>query len=364
MKIALFLGAGASVPYGMPTTAGLWDRMRSAGTALPLESMRHSAEFPDAEHILYVVGQMIDFAETRAGRLYARHDTGGTFSDSVDKSRSLKTVLEEIIPASYKWSPSHNQAAAEVLGPLFEMARSDDQLVTVFTTNFDTAIEEYCARDERIERIDGFSDRAPGGGRVWNGEFVARDEGAHTRVFLYKLHGSMSWLRRDLDGIMSIVQKPDTRASDNPDHDMFIRPTLDVKDEATAADPYATIWKEFVDRLPSFDACVAIGYSFRDRRISEKLVDFVRAGKTLVAISPTAAEDFREHALGNEPTPTQRHEWANKPLCHMKHVSGIGTGHFYAMNERLENTDMHIVNLVLLRRRTPYYMGLIPAATA
>ena len=65
MKIALFLGAGASVPYGMPTTAGLWDRMRSAGVALPLKSMRHSAEFPDAEHILYVVGQMIDFAETR-----------------------------------------------------------------------------------------------------------------------------------------------------------------------------------------------------------------------------------------------------------------------------------------------------------
>lgn len=366
MKIALFLGAGASVPYGMPTTAGLRVKMQSIDSSVPLEGMQDPAEFPDVEHILSVVDQVIGFAESRAGRLYARHDTGGTFNDSVAKSRSLKAALENAISASYGWSPSRDQAAANVLEPLFKLARSGEgQSVTVFTTNFDTAIEEYCARSSRrIERIDGFNSRPPSGARVWDGEFAAKDDGAHTWVFLYKLHGSMSWLKRDLDGRPSIVQKANTRASEDPDHDMFIRPSLDVKDEATAAAPYATIMGKFAELLPSFDACVAIGYSFRDGRISKKLVDFARGGKTLVAVGPTAAADFRENALGMPATPAQRDEWKGIPLCYMKHLSETGTGHFYAVHQRIEDVDAPSLGPIVRHRRTAHYLGLIPSAAA
>lgn len=365
MRIALFLGAGASVPYGMPTTADLKEKMRLADIGLPLKGMQDPVEFPDVEHILSVVDRTIDFAESRAGKLYASHDAGGIFNDSVAKSRSLKKSLEKIISAGYKWDPSNDLVAAKVLEPLFKLARSEaDQSVTVFTTNFDTVIEEYCARsDRRIDRIDGFNNRPSSNLHIWDGKFTPKDESAHTWVFLYKLHGSMSWLRRDLDGRMSIVQKPDTRASEDPNHDMFIRPSLDVKDEATAVVPYAAIKRKFDELLPSFDACVVIGYSFRDKRISEKLVDFVRGGKMLVAISPTAAADFNEHALHKPPTYIQRHEWKGKPLCHMRHLSETGTGNFYAVHEKLENIDMPSLKRIMQNHSTPYYLGLIPPAS-
>lgn len=365
MRIALFLGAGASVPYGMPTTAGLRDKMQSAGAIPPLEGMQDPVEFPDVEHTLSVVDRMIDFAESRAGRLYAKHDTTGTFNTCVSKSRLFKKALEDIISASYKWNPRREQAAVKVLKPLFDLARSEeDQSVTIFTTNFDTVIEEYCAStDSRIDRIDGFNRHPPSDIHAWDGKYVAKDEGAHTWVFLYKLHGSMSWLKRDLDGIPSIVQKSDTRGSGDPIHDMFIRPSLDVKDESTAVAPYAAIKTKFDELLPSFDACVVIGYSFRDKRISKKLVDFVKSGKTLVAVSPTAAADFNEHALGKPLSTVQKHDWKDRTLCYMKYLSETGTGHFYAVHEKLENVDVPYLKLVIQNQRTPHHLGLILPAS-
>lgn len=364
MKIALFLGAGASVPYGMPTTAGLRGKMRSIVASPPLKGMEDASEFPDVEHILSVADQMISFAESRAGQLYSRHDASGMFSDSVAKSRSFKESLEEAIFDNYRWRKSYDSAAAMVLGQLFNLARSEgDQKVTVFTTNFDTVVEEYCARsDKQIERIDGFNTRPPGNTPVWDGEYAPKDDSAHTWVFLYKLHGSMSWLKRDLDGRPSIVQKPDERASGNPDHDMFIRPSLDVKDKATASAPYATIMGKFVNLLPNFDVCIAIGYSFRDAHITEKLVDFIRGGKTLVALSPTAAADFCEHALGKPPTPAQRLDWKDKQLCHMKYLSETRLGHFYAVHDGVENVDASRLKLIMQNAYTPHYLGLIPPA--
>lgn len=361
MRIALFLGAGASVPYGMPTTFDLKEKIRLADIRLPIKGMQDPVEFPDVEHILSVVDRTIGFAESRAGKLYASHDAGGTFNDCVAKSRSLKKALEDIISSSYKWDPSNDLTAAKVLKPLFKLARSEaDQSVTIFTTNFDTVIEEYCARsDRRIDRIDGFNNRPSSNIHAWDGKFVPKDEGAHTWVFLYKLHGSMSWIKHDIDSRKSVVQKLDAGASEDPDHDMFIRPSLDVKDEATAVVPYAAIKRKFDELLPSFDACVVIGYSFRDRRISEKLVDFVKNGKTLVAVSPTAAADFSEHALGKPPTPAQKDEWKGRLLCHMKHLSETGTGHFYAVHERLENVDVPSLKRIMRNQCTPYYLGLI-----
>lgn len=173
MKIALFLGAGASAPYGMPTTVELWDKIRRGNLDFPRKDLLDSDDFPDIEHVLSVLDQLIRFADSRAGRLCAefaasapdaeKHDSpehpfAKRLKSYIEDSRRSKEIVEQVIAEHYKWDPSNSENAEKILRPLFDLARSRVGHVTVFTTNYDTSIEEYCkASDRRIERIDGFT---------------------------------------------------------------------------------------------------------------------------------------------------------------------------------------------------------------
>ena len=334
MRIALFLGAGASVPYGMPTTRELRDKIKHGGLDFPRSDLLDSGRFPDIEHVLSALNQMIAFAESRAGRLYAESgggppvdgDGGGggaagrtfstrgarrseahkisadAFKAHASESRRSKETIERLITQNYRWDPSNNESAEKILKPLFDLARSREGHVTIFTTNYDTVIEEYCGNPDRhIERIDGFKFHDARRALVWDGRFAPRNDAFRTKVFLYKLHGSMNWLADDSGGRPRIVQKPDTGASGDRGRDMYIRPSLDARDEATQREPYATIMRRFAQTLSSFDACIVIGYSFRDPHIAAELVRFARGGKILVTMSPTAVADFGDNAMGGGP---------------------------------------------------------------
>ena len=326
VKIALFLGAGASVPYGMPTTKKLRDKIDHK--SFPIDDILDSSQFPDIEHVISTLDQLNNFAQSKAGKLYAEFESrpkgadrmpkferkveraarasngysAGKFGSYVAKSRGAKEIIEQLITRYYKWDPSRDESAEKILRPLFDFAKSREGHVTIFTTNYDTVIEAYCGNPDRsIERIDGFKFHTAMRAVVWDGRFVPRDDNSGTKVFLYKLHGSMNWLADMAAGRQLILQKPDTSASDDRARDMYIRPSLDTKGEATQKEPYTTILREFNRLLPSFDACVVIGYSFRDPHISERLVEFARAGGALVVLSPTAAADFKSNALAGHP---------------------------------------------------------------
>ena len=365
-RIALFLGAGASVPYGMPTTRELRDKIGAGDPAFPRKDLLDYDRFPDIEHVLSALGEVIAFAETRAGELYAEHGGGGSedgsggstgrafstgaarrrgaykissdaFRTHVAESRRAKEIVERLITRHYRWDPSNDRRAALVLGPLLDLAKSAEGHVTVFTTNYDTVIESYCGNpDRQAECIDGFSLHSARRVHVWSDKFVPRHPNYRTKVFLYKLHGSMNWLA-DGDGRGArIVQKPDTGASDDRSRDMYIRPSLDTKGVATQKEPYATILRRFRLALPSFDACIVVGYSFRDPHVSEELVKFARSGKALVVLSPTAASDFEANALkGARSFGAGGGQGGEGRLRSMTLSSGGREGIVYALDEKL-----------------------------
>lgn len=326
MKIALFLGAGASVPYGMPTTADLWDKIKQGGLDFPRKDLLISDQFPDIEHILLVLDQLFGFLRSRAGELCAefmnsRPDNvehasneilfaAKKFNSHIQDSHRSKDTIEQLITHQYKWNPSNDVKAEKILGPLFDLVKSNDGHITIFTTNYDTVIENYCSMLGRnIECIDGF--QFDGIRRVvaWNGKFAPQNDVLPTKVFLYKLRGSMSWLVDASSGQWSLLQKPNTAASEDRTHDMYIRPSLDTKGEATQKEPYSTILDQFRQALPSFDVCIVIGYSFRDPHISKELVKFAERGKILVLLSPTSAADFENNALQERMPAGEKGKW-------------------------------------------------------
>lgn len=70
-RITLFLGAGASAPYGMPTTRKIKEKISMDGANFPNQDLINDEEFPDIEHVLDMLDEIIKFSEPRAGKHYA-----------------------------------------------------------------------------------------------------------------------------------------------------------------------------------------------------------------------------------------------------------------------------------------------------
>ena len=346
-RVALFLGAGASAPYGMPTTSELKERINADSNGFPSQDMIDDKEFPDIEHVLDMLDKIIKFAKSRAGKHYAER-VDGSFSNYVTKATVSRKTIMNLIAASYKWDPSYDSAAEVILSGLLALAESPEGRIAVFTTNYDLVLEAYCGRSNRqIECVDGFVHDKALRRYVWNGAFEPADDGIRTKMLLHKLHGSMNW-QKGVDGNKQrLVQKPDDSASVDLSRDMYIRPSLDVKDSATQTEPYSTILKKFEESITAYDACLVIGYSFRDEHVSKVLVGIPESCKILIAVSPTAATDFWENALGRDVPPGKKTEWEKEEICSMKFTSREGEGLFYALHRRLaKDTAGYIIDMV------------------
>lgn len=364
MSTALFLGAGASTPYGMPTTRELRDKIYRAPSPFPLKGLLDPSRFPDIEYTLSALGETATYAKSLGGKFYAE-TSGQDFDDFAAKSAESKKVIEEYIYSSYALDRKNHDAVKRTLSPLLSLAKSDEKSATVFTTNFDPVIEEYCRNITQGTRcIDGFGFDDARGEIVWKNDFSASGDDSGDAVYLYKLHGSMNWLaKRDADGQPYVVRRPDTSMSDDPAGDMYIRPSLDVKYEATRKKPYLDIFRRFNRELLSFDTCVVAGYSFRDGHISNKLRKFVEKGKMLIALSPTAASDFCENVLNYTPNPAEKVDWARRPLCCLTYSSSRGTRSVYAIHQKMgkESIDVAVdaINSTIDKRSTCHPIGPI-----
>ncbi len=253
----------------------------------------------------------------------------------------------------------------DVLSALFGLVKSDNGDVTVFTTNYDGAIERYCRHAEvATECIDGFVPCRKSKEFVWSGDFTPSDESARSRVFLYKLHGSMNWQQSMEDGTKVTVRKPDKSTPMYRSDDAYIRPTLRIKDEDMREEPFATLLGRF-DKIPElFDVCIAIGCSFRDKHIHDKFVEFIKSGKTLIAVGPEAASDFST-ALGKPPDSATKSSWEKMQLCNMPYKQDRADG-FYAVHMRLgeDNTEsvINAIRPILEKSASPNRIGYIAEA--
>ncbi len=71
MKIALFLGAGASAQFDKFTTEQFKDHMqKNVETSIFLDTILERSEFPDIEHVLQCVFDLLKLKETYAGKYF------------------------------------------------------------------------------------------------------------------------------------------------------------------------------------------------------------------------------------------------------------------------------------------------------
>ena len=241
----------------------------------------------------------------------------------------------------YAWDHELDESAGRLLGPLVDMARdmNGDGQVAVFTTNYDRAVEEVC-EGRGLRMHDGFRLDVKTGRRMWAAEFGAgKGEAgpagkAGGSVRLYKLHGSLDWKRNDKHGVLRV----DYDGPSGSAHywDVLIHPSLADNKGAIRGEPYRAIHESFKKELESSDACVVVGFSFRDRHIAGEFRRFAEHdGKALIVVGPDAHEDVYRRIFGQEPAGEDRQDGAGIPVVWNVDIGGGKTRSAAVIKERL-----------------------------
>lgn len=315
------LGAGASRPAGIPTidemTKDFLDNPLRAQkgdprggffTTIYMDSLAYSQKFhtlsdivlnyygrSDLELIMSFLVQLEDpklkslfenkYPELKS--LFTISDIAGENKIEFSSLLEFKQLIEHYVRARCEKIDT-----IEYFIP-FKGLKSDADSLDIFTLNYDGTIEIFCEKNN-IRCVDGFDPN-------WNPKnFNENKDG----VNLYKLHGSLYWFKSKSGKYIKIPIKglriADMRyLTDETVSEMMIYPKLE-KDKQSAI--YSWLSQKFKEELNSSDACVIIGYSFRDDDLKNNIIESILSNPNLwlVIVSPNASNDKRKHFSNND----------------------------------------------------------------
>ena len=294
VRALLLLGAGASSPLQIPTMADFWQiilaNSHSPEEKLALKMLLETAKDetlylpPDLEKLLGMLDKYENYFTILWEDLlfgFRSHSLQYTlpfqpllpWSKEKPQDRFLrncghasrgiswiKNNITRIMDAAY--TKELNQAeVVSLYQPLLSFLNNHfkNNNSTIFTTNYDTAIEQYC-KYEGIELIDGFQKTGPS--LVWNpAEYYQKPNPSQKVITLFKLHGSLTWRK-----IGNEIFEFGMSAESMPGDVALIYPT-ETK-EYPYEEPFKTAYR-FLDRfLKTAEVAIVVGYSFRDRGIT------------------------------------------------------------------------------------------------
>lgn len=207
-KIALFLGAGASRPFGFPTVNEFFEKTNwerdSKGTGYKTTTAELARRiwisrgkeevcpFPsfNSEWLLEDLQKIVD-----TERL-----SKTTWNIQERTAHELLTFLKREVVHIFGQKVEEKDTSIAYL-PLIKGLNDKIGIkgpLKVFTTNYDTIIETFFrnldSKDLDVQFIDGFKEVSDSGLREWSGkEYQSPQDGDKLRIELFKLHGSVTW---------------------------------------------------------------------------------------------------------------------------------------------------------------------------
>ena len=266
------LGAGCSDCAGSPMIAELTKQVLHDVDENLLQQFRNlqckEMREPTVEDLMSF---LVKFREI----LTTQKDLSAYFLSIEEIDNWLKSLKDNIVVAIHnEWRPS------EVHERFFRRIRSSAEpaATDVFTLNYDSVIEASLD-SSRIPYVDGFQ----GTNRAWfDPETFDVDETVAYRLF--KLHGSINWVRDD-DGYIRRTLVNGETSSKEP---VVVYPS-EQKYVQTQFGVYETLMGRFRDRLRRSNPnnmLVVIGYSFNDEHINHAIVDSITTrGSNLTVIA-------------------------------------------------------------------------------
>jgi hypothetical protein len=337
-EVLLFLGAGASKPFGVPTMREFVEHIgkeineKQPDLAAPFEDIQKSlgqvyGDSLDLERLLDVVHDLAtgrpsldvfrEFAPNaaiRISRLFAFDDSALNSLEKVDqevaKNRDAMRDLEKFILGCIEWAcrgVDYERAVSTYRTFInkFTQIRFTDglghalgqsprtptafQFIDVVTTNYDLCFERFAAASERGWNA-GFTHSAVDHEESFSSPPMSRQEGAYP---LLKLHGSIDWWRSSSNRVIRRSEGAvgQSLGDGSKIERMEIRFPVGSKD--LFGDPYFRLYNRFAEFLAASSIWVFIGYSFGDPSVRALVTEAFRPKHRLVLVDPHATAHLR-----------------------------------------------------------------------
>jgi SIR2-like protein len=219
------------------------------------------------------------------GVLYSKRayleGSGDKLSDDYNETLSLIKIIESEMfkQINIDFSTDKSKDSLALYNDFYQkvtLRNKDLSRVNIFTTNNDL-FNEKALDYSNINYNNGF-----GGGldRVFNpARFnytfsrkidaeVQKYEPLDNMVYLYKLHGSISWRESKNNSFFQIQEVPTKHGENVPDDNILIYPTP-LKQNKSLGSPYSDLIREFQKKLlQPHSVLFVIGYSFSDEHLN------------------------------------------------------------------------------------------------
>lgn len=161
----------------------------------------------------------------------------------------------------HEWLEIKNPSALMYLWGFRKFTNAGYKL-RIFTLNYDECIER-ALEEAGVAWTNGFGENG------WNPGLLDSDS---YRAYLYKLHGSLDWVKDEKLGICSVKWPPARESEELPED---FEPLLIFGTDAKlqAVDPFLTLLFRFQQLLIAGSVLVVIGYSFGDAHVNDVILE-------------------------------------------------------------------------------------------
>lgn len=287
-NLSLFAGSGTSLAeVGGPSMWNLWQRSMLIDPNATKDDFTFNLLKPDAETTIKAV-KYTETANPNIEHFLSQCDSYLSFNEDSDIEKFINSVKEIIVNecSSFIDREGSDLSAYELLLQKLARRRVRDPRLKIFTTNYDMCFET-AASNLGLMVVDGFSYTRirEFNGRYFNYDVVRRDVDSNEYVEgifqLYKLHGSVSWERKDKNIIESNGHLPQNA--------VLIYPAKGKYQQAFIQ-PHLELLSRFLEALRQPNSCLLIaGFGFNDDHLSEPIISAVRSNPGLKLI----ISDFR-----------------------------------------------------------------------
>lgn len=343
LSIVVFTGAGASAQFGNPPTKEFKEQLLNLSKDNRLlDSLLKHKDYPDIEHVLECLKLIKQIHNGHAAKYLGYNDNNIVVNQNPPISMNEifsqylgveRFIMQELFK-TYRIEPTFHPQLQNFYGGLFSLLKKFTNRIIIGTTNYDLAVEDFC-------RLESSSYTCVDGFKVSGSKFVLMLQKLEefiagvtdTPIILLKIHGSLNWINHgNIEKSDNVGYSP----TNNGQANTIIPPTLSPKD-AGNVEPFKTILAKFELSLDNADVCIAIGSSFRDDIIAEKLLKFLEQGKHLIIVSPSCYQNYsRGICQQNEISDTECVEWA-------KAQSSQGKRKITFINEYVTDQTSHAI---------------------
>jgi hypothetical protein len=234
-----------------------------------------------------ITGNWADRLINLESEFNARNGSNKNLFEEIEKS--IKQLLIK------DWLIHKDLGYLSPLRDLFQDTPSDKFQFEIVSLNYDMTLEEYFS-SLNMPPWRGFSNN------FWRGFFGEDQQDDLCRINLYKIHGSLDWVRLNSgEAVLNNNLTNEERENIDPKHDPYIIFGHGIK--TFSVEPFFSLLQSFRGLLRNRNYIFTIGYSFFDPYINNLLLEALNlGGKKLVIVNPNFGPNGHEFSLSTEQT--------------------------------------------------------------